>query len=104
MDIPELESELLIVDSCRRLTGPSLVWNHPGAILDVLISDLDKDQVLKCWYRQIEQLLDEIGAVYLLAGLGDPARRPCDAVKSEKITSDPLQDFDQTRGSLIWPG
>jgi UDP-N-acetylmuramyl tripeptide synthase len=61
MEIPELESEHLIVDSCRRLTGPSLVWSEPGAILDILIHDMDMEAVLDCWYRQLEQLLDDVG-------------------------------------------
>jgi folylpolyglutamate synthase/dihydropteroate synthase len=60
MDVPELESERLIVDSCRRLTGPSLVWSEPGAILDLLVNDMDMEQVLACWYRQVQQLLGEV--------------------------------------------
>jgi cyanophycin synthetase len=60
MDIPELESDHLVIDSCRRLTGPSLVWSETGAILDVLISDMDMEQVLACWYRQLGPLLTDI--------------------------------------------
>ena len=60
MEIPELESEHLIVDGCRRLTGPSLVWSEPGAILDVLIYDMDMEVVLNCWYRELEQLLADV--------------------------------------------
>jgi UDP-N-acetylmuramyl tripeptide synthase len=53
----------LILDGCRRLTGPSLVWSEPGAILDVLVVDMDMQQVLDCWYRQVEKLLGEVGWV-----------------------------------------
>jgi len=60
MDIPELESSQLVVDSCRRLTGPSLVWGETGAILDLLVADMDMQRVLDCWHRQLENLLDEI--------------------------------------------
>lgn len=60
MEIPELKSEHLIVDSCRRLTGPSLVWSEPGAILDVLIHDMDMEAVLDCWYREVTQLLADV--------------------------------------------
>lgn len=60
MDIPELESEQLVVDGCRRLTGPSLVWGETGAILDLLVADMDMQRVLDCWHRQLENLLDEI--------------------------------------------
>ena len=61
MEIPHIDSRQLIMDDCRRLTGPSLVWDKPGAILDVLIDDMDMDSVLDCWYRQINQLLAPIG-------------------------------------------
>jgi folylpolyglutamate synthase/dihydropteroate synthase len=60
MDIPALESERLTLDSCRRLTGPSLVWSEPGAILDILVVDMDMDRVLDCWYRQLRQLLEDV--------------------------------------------
>lgn len=61
MDIPRPESSQLILDDCRRLTGPSLVWDKPGAILDVLIEDMDMDAVLECWYRHARALLAKIG-------------------------------------------
>jgi UDP-N-acetylmuramyl tripeptide synthase len=61
MDVPQLESSRLIVDSCRRLTGPSLVWSEPGAILDLFVSELDMERVLDCWYRHVEGLLGEVG-------------------------------------------
>jgi len=60
MDIPELESHQLVVDSCRRLTGPSLVWSETGAILDLLVADMELQRVLDCWHRQLENLLLEI--------------------------------------------
>jgi UDP-N-acetylmuramyl tripeptide synthase len=60
MDIPHIESSQLILDDCRRLTGPSLVWDKTGAILDVLIEDMDMDAVLDCWYRQVNLLLSQI--------------------------------------------
>ena len=59
MDIPELDSKRLVVDSCRRLTGPSLVWNHTGAILDVLFEDVEPEMLLDCWYRQVNALLEK---------------------------------------------
>ena len=51
MDIPHPETSQLVMDDCRRLTGPSLVWDKTGAILDVLIDDMEMDAVLDCWYR-----------------------------------------------------
>jgi len=61
MEIPEIESSQLILDDGRRLTGPSMIWSKPGAILDVLIKDIDMDAVLDCWYRQLRQLVSQIG-------------------------------------------
>ena len=60
MDIPHIESTQLTIDDCRRLTGPSLVWDKTGAILDVLIEGRDMDDVLACWYHQINSLLTAV--------------------------------------------
>jgi UDP-N-acetylmuramyl tripeptide synthase len=60
MDIPELDSKRLVVDGCRRLTGPSLVWNHTGAILDILFEDVDPEILLDCWYRQVNAVLEKV--------------------------------------------
>lgn len=60
MDIPQVESTQLTIDDCRRLTGPSLVWDKTGAILDVLIEGRDMDDVLRCWYRQVNRLLTAV--------------------------------------------
>ena len=60
MEIPQLDSKRLVVDSCRRLTGPSLVWSHSGAILDILVEDVDPDKLLACWYRQVNALLEKV--------------------------------------------
>ena len=60
MDVPEIESEHLRIDGCRRLTGPSLVWSEPGAILDILVEDMDMSTVLQCWERQLIGVLDAV--------------------------------------------
>lgn len=60
MDIPHPDSESLILDGCRRLTGPSLVWSDTGAILDVLVRDMDMERVLDCCYRQVDALLTQL--------------------------------------------
>ncbi len=57
MVIPHPQSKRLIMDDCRRLTGPSLVWDKTGAILDVLVEDIPLDKVQDCWYRQIRHTL-----------------------------------------------
>ena len=61
MDIPEIDSSKLVLDDARRLTGPSMLWSKTGAILDVLIKDMDMDAVLACWHRLLQHLLSQIG-------------------------------------------
>lgn len=60
MGIQQPESSKLVLDDCRRLTGPSLVWEKSGAILDVLVSEMEMDTVLECWYRHINALLAQL--------------------------------------------
>ena len=60
MEIVFPDSERLVVDGCRRLTGPSLVWSKTGAILDVLVEDMSMQQVLDCWYRQLNLVLSQV--------------------------------------------
>ncbi len=60
MEISYPKSTRLVLDDCRRLTGPSLLWDKTGAIADVLIEDIDMDVVLDCWYRQLNQLLAKV--------------------------------------------
>jgi hypothetical protein len=60
MEIVFPDSKRLVVDDCRRLTGPSLVWSETGAILDLLVEDMDMQQVLDCWYRQLNLVLSQV--------------------------------------------
>jgi len=61
MEIPEIESSKLVLDDGRRLTGPSMIWSKTGAILDVLVKEIDMDVVLDCWHRQLQHLRLQIG-------------------------------------------
>ena len=61
MDIPEIESSKLVLDDGRRLTGPSMIWSKAGAIIDVLIAEMEMEVVLDCWHRQLRHLLSRIG-------------------------------------------
>ena len=51
----------LILDDLRRLTGPSLLWDKPGSIIDVLVTGLPLEQVVATWREQVRQLLDAVG-------------------------------------------
>jgi cyanophycin synthetase len=50
----------LQLDEVRRLTGPNLLWDQPGAIVDVLIADIDKQSVVETWQKWVHQFLKEL--------------------------------------------
>ena len=49
-----------LLDS-RRLTGPNLLWEKPGAVIDVAFGDAPARLVVGAWEREARRLLDEIG-------------------------------------------
>jgi hypothetical protein len=51
----------LELDEARRLTGPNLLWDKPGAILDVFIDGIDKNKVVNVWQQWVATLLTEFG-------------------------------------------
>jgi UDP-N-acetylmuramyl tripeptide synthase len=68
--IKELETALTIesatsdhiqVDDARRLTGPGLLWDRPGAVVDVFLTDIDATQVTALWEKHARRVLDALG-------------------------------------------
>ncbi len=51
----------LIQSDSRRLTGPNLLSERPGAVLDVLVPDEDADPAVAAWQAAARQLLDAVG-------------------------------------------
>ncbi|MEH6709812.1 MAG: Mur ligase family protein [Paraglaciecola polaris] len=49
----------LQLDEVRRLTGPSLLWDKSGAIIDVLFEGIEQQSVLSCLQKWVEHLLSE---------------------------------------------
>jgi cyanophycin synthetase len=49
-----------VLDS-RRLTGPSLLLDSPGAILDISLDNDEADRALQAWRRAAAQLLHAVG-------------------------------------------
>ena len=45
------------LDDSRRLTGKSLLWDHPGAIIDGFVQGIDKATVVARWQDFAHQLL-----------------------------------------------
>lgn len=52
--------QLELLDS-RRLTGPSLYWHRPGAIIDVALGGVDAMAVVTRWQQQLRAVLDGVG-------------------------------------------
>ncbi len=48
-------------DEVRRLTGPSLLWALPGAVLDVVGADVRKAQLPDLWQHHARTVLDAFG-------------------------------------------
>lgn len=48
-----------VLDS-RRLTGPGLVLDGPGAVLDVSFGDTEPDLVVGAWKQHVRRLLDDL--------------------------------------------
>jgi cyanophycin synthetase len=49
-----------VIDS-RRLTGPSLLLDGPGAILDVHLDDAVRDRAIVAWRKAAERVLEQVG-------------------------------------------
>lgn len=49
-----------LLDS-RRLTGPNLFWDLPGAILDVAIDGIPADQLISAWSKEVATLMEAVG-------------------------------------------
>ncbi|WP_371194004.1 Mur ligase family protein [Glaciecola sp. SC05] len=43
------------LDEVRRLTGPNLLSDEPGAIADVLFTEVEASRVLECWLRHLAE-------------------------------------------------
>ncbi len=54
-------SDRLILQSSRRVTGPGLLWEKPGAILDIFSEHFDQNQIIDCWTTEINRILQAVG-------------------------------------------
>ena len=49
------------VDDARRLTGPGLLWDRPGAVMDVFFEEIDATTVIDLWKHHARRVLDALG-------------------------------------------
>lgn len=45
----------------RRITGPNLLWNRPGSILDISCSAEETDEVIRAWEAAVHCMLEAVG-------------------------------------------
>lgn len=45
----------------RRLTGPGLVWNQAGSILEVRCTPAEARKLIPAWERNLQRMLDAVG-------------------------------------------
>jgi len=45
----------------RRLTGPNLFWDKPGAVLDIAVEGIPADLVISAWREQVSHLMEALG-------------------------------------------
>lgn len=71
----------------RRLTGPSLLADAPGAILDVACDAKEADALVPVWTRHVERMLEDLGwedsnlsLTYLSGGISLFFTAPIDAL------------------------
>ncbi len=71
----------------RRLTGPSLLFDGHGSILDVACSDDEAERLVPAWRKQVERMLTELGwhdvefaTVRLTGGISLAFTAPVDAL------------------------
>ncbi|MEH6587136.1 MAG: Mur ligase family protein [Halioglobus sp.] len=60
LTIPFPASDRLYLEDSRRLTGPGLLWDKPGAIAEVVVHDLNLNDVATIWHDKARQLLDAV--------------------------------------------
>ncbi|MFT5711797.1 MAG: cyanophycin synthetase [Glaciecola sp.] len=52
------------LDEVRRLTGPNLLSDEPGAIIDVFFSDVEFQAVIDCWRKHLYHCQVTLGSEY----------------------------------------
>lgn len=106
----------------RRLTGPSLIFDAPGAILDVKCTAEEADRLIPLWRQNVEKMLAELdwgetkfASRKLLGGVSMAFSAPIDALyaasevnewawaacASEFGFSNAMPDFDESAAAMI---
>lgn len=57
LTIPMPPSEQLVFDDSRRITGPGMLWDKRGALVDILVDGFDKAEIVSAWMPEIKRVL-----------------------------------------------
>lgn len=61
LEIPVAQSDKLRLEDSRRLTGPGLLWEKPGAIVEVEAHGIPLDDIERAWGHWARRILDDVG-------------------------------------------
>ncbi len=61
LEITVPQSDQLVLDESRRLTGPGLLWRYPGAVIDISVKGYELSDVTNTWSLMARRILDDIG-------------------------------------------
>jgi len=61
LDSHKAKVERIHLEPARRLTGPGLLWNRPGAVIDISAGELDVDRLEELWKQHARAVLDAVG-------------------------------------------
>lgn len=61
LDIHWAQADHIRIDPVRRLTGPGMLWDRTGAVVDIYVEDIDPERVLALWHTHARHVLDALG-------------------------------------------
>lgn len=61
LDIHWAQADHIRTDPVRRLTGPGMLWDRTGAVVDIYVENIDPERVLTLWHTHARHVLDALG-------------------------------------------
>jgi cyanophycin synthetase len=61
LDISWAQADHIRIDPVRQLTGPGMLWDRTGAVVDVHFEDIDTKRLLSLWQSNARRVLDALG-------------------------------------------
>lgn len=61
LTIAQPVSDRLRIEDSRRMTGPGMIWDQRGALVDVIVTGFDQAAIVAAWEPEIRRVLGAIG-------------------------------------------